>query len=162
MLLASSVSFVDATAVAVLKEMLESWTLRQIHFYIANAYGQPKALFESALGPKHAHLLDCSKSVDHWLDAELASRRESPRKPLSSQNFTRAFPPDAGTSSPTDDQTHPSKLRIGFVRSLPSFHNFQSQCSQSGSGWHPGDDADAAFYDRGDSVPPLGVGLELA
>ncbi len=69
-LCASSISFVDATALSVLEEMVASWKRREVHFYVASAYGQPKALLEAALGG----VGDCSRTIDACLAAETASR----------------------------------------------------------------------------------------
>ena len=52
------------------EEMTASWKRRAVHFYVASAYGQPKALLEAALGD----VGDCSRTIDACLAAENASR----------------------------------------------------------------------------------------
>ena len=127
---ASSVSFVDATALGTLEEMLRSWQLRSVHFYVASAYGQPKALLERILGEAHPALRDCSRGVDDCLERERAARAATPRKSLSVHNFSSAI----FETIPEDDAApRRAGLKLGFVRSLPSFHNFQAQQLGRGS-----------------------------
>ena len=76
-LCASSISFIDATALSVLEEMTASWKRRAVHFYVASAYGQPKALLEAALGDAVG---DCSRTIDACLAAENASRTVTTRR----------------------------------------------------------------------------------
>jgi len=52
---ASSVSFVDSTGIAVLKEIVESCKVRGVSFYIANAYGGTREYFVQEIVP----LLKC-------------------------------------------------------------------------------------------------------
>ena len=104
-LCASSISFVDATALSVLEEMVASWTRRAVHFYVASAYGQPKALLEAALGG----VGDCSRTIDACLAAENASRTVTTRR-------RRATSHDLPRTTGVDDA-----FKVGFHRSLPSF-----------------------------------------
>ena len=112
---AASVSFVDATALGTLEEMLRSWQLRSVHFYVASAYGQPKALLEAALGDAVG---DCSRTIDACLAAENASRTVTTRRRrATSHDLPRAARPDYWGSTSGDDDA----FKVGFHRSLPSF-----------------------------------------
>ena len=106
MLCASSISFIDATALSVLEEMTQSWKRRAVHFYVASAYGQPKALLEAALGDAVG---DCSRTIDACLAAENASRTVTTRR-------RRATSHDLPRALGDDDA-----FKVGFHRSLPSF-----------------------------------------
>ena len=57
--------------------MTQSWKRRAVHFYVASAYGQPKALLEAALGDVVG---DCSRTIDACLAAENASRTVTTRR----------------------------------------------------------------------------------
>ena len=105
-LCASSISFIDATALSVLEEMTASWKRRAVHFYVASAYGQPKALLEAALGDVVG---DCSRTIDACLAAENASRTVTTRR-------RRATSHDLPRATGDDDA-----FKVGFHRSLPSF-----------------------------------------
>ena len=114
-LCASSISFIDATALSVLEEMVASWTRRAVHFYVASAYGQPKALLEAALGDVVG---DCSRTIDACLAAENASRTVTTRRRrATSHDLPRAARPDYWASASGDDDA----FKVGFHRSLPSF-----------------------------------------
>ena len=97
---ASSVSFIDATALSVLEEMTASWKRRAVHFYVASAYGQPKALLEAALGDVVG---DCSRTIDACLAAENASRTVTTRRRrATSHDLPRSARPDYWASASGD------------------------------------------------------------
>ena len=102
-LCASSISFIDATALSVLEEMTQSWKRRAVHFYVASAYGQPKALLEAAL----SDIGDCSRTIDACLAAENASRTVTTRRRRATSHDLPRGDDDA--------------FKVGFHRSLPSF-----------------------------------------
>ena len=83
-----------------------SWKRRAVHFYVASAYGQPKALLEAALGDVVG---DCSRTIDACLAAENASRTVTTRR-------RRATSHDLPRAIGDDDA-----FKVGFHRSLPSF-----------------------------------------
>ena len=116
-LCASSISFVDATALSVLEEMVASWKRREVHFYVASAYGQPKALLEAALGA----VGDCSRTIDACLAAEHASRAVTTRRRRATSHD---LPLVAG-----DDA-----FKVGFHRSLPSFQTLPTSPAGGAAG----------------------------
>ena len=82
------------------------------------------------MGEAHPALRDCSRGVDDCLERERAARAATPRKSLSVHNFSSAI----FETIPEDDAApRRSGLKLGFVRSLPSFHNFQAQQLGRGS-----------------------------
>mmetsp|Transcript_13888 Transcript_13888/g.41359 ORF Transcript_13888/g.41359 Transcript_13888/m.41359 type:complete len:135 (+) Transcript_13888:1852-2256(+) len=113
-LCAQSISFVDASALAVLQEMVASWKLRKINFYVACAYGLTQGLLEATLGPSEPRLQDCARSIDACLLAEASQRR--PRV-VSVPNLFRS-----SLGVPRARAANPG-LKVGFARSLPSFHD---------------------------------------
>jgi len=114
-LCAQSVSFLDATAISVLDEMVASWRKRNVCFYVASAYGQPKALLEAALG-----LGDCGRGIDDCLSCQntLNERRASIRASSSAARRRRG----SSVVAPAPKV---------FVRSLPSFQHLSTDLA----GW---------------------------
>ena len=121
-LCASSISFVDATGLSVVEEMVASWKRRLVHFYVASSYGQPKALLEAALD-----VGDCSRTIDECLTAEAAARNATRRRRRSSSHDAALNRPDYWASRSSEDNDDAFKL--GFHRSLPSFQTIGAATS---------------------------------
>ena len=121
-LCASSISFVDATGLSVVEEMVASWKRRLVHFYVASSYGQPKALLEAALD-----VGDCSRTIDECLTAEAAARNATRRRRRSSSHDAALNRPDYWASRSSEDNDDAFKL--GFHRSLLSFQTIGAATS---------------------------------
>lgn len=72
---ASSISFIDATAINILQDMAKSWKERGILFFIANAYGDTRLLMERQLADV-LHQTDLSVTIDTCMALAQAMNKE--------------------------------------------------------------------------------------